>query len=555
MHHIIHHREVSSANERTATTASDSTPPAPQDLREPVTPLPSGRRRTLGFTVLLTCVLVASVDVTVVNVALPDIAKDLGAGTDTLQWVVDAYNIVLAGLLLLGAGLADRLGRKRVFLTGFALFGLASLVAAFAPSAGVLIGARAGMGIGAAMFIAPSLAILATLFPPEERSRAIAVWAIVGAVGIALGPVLGGFLLTHFWWGSAFLVNVPVVVVGVVLGVRVLPESRRPGDRRLDVVGAVLSVAGLGTTLFGVIEGPSRGWGAPEVVLSLVVGIGLVVAFVLWERRCPAPMFDVRVLARPVVAMGAGSLFLTYVAFTSMLFLVPQYLTSVHDLGIEVVGLLLLPFAVAFGVASSRVSAAMARRGAGTLVARGLFGLALGAALLAVAPHRGGVVLVVVGTTVCGLGLALLITPASTVVMNDLPDEQAGEGSATNMLSRYLGASVGVAVIGTVFAATFARAVTARVTELDRGDLRAARRSVRVALDRAGELGGPAGARVADEVREAFGVAMTAAFAAVAVVCLVGFVVARRLHARLDADAAADAGGAAGADRAAPDGG
>src|SRR5438874_6257568 len=285
-----------------------------------------GRARRLVLGVVCLCAFTISLDITITNVALPFIAKDLGANTTTLQWVVDAYNITLAGLLLLGGGLADRFGRKKVFLAGYAVFGVACALAAFSSSTGGLVAARALMGVGAAGVIAPALAILAVLFPPDERGPAVAAWAMFGAAGLATGPIAGGLLLDHFWWGSVFLVNLPAVVVGVVVGIRVIPESRRPGTAHLDIVGAVLSVAALGTLLAGIIEGPVRGWGDPLTLALLVVGIVLTAGFAEWELRSAAPMFDLRILRRPAVATGALALFVSYICFTGMLFLVPQHL-------------------------------------------------------------------------------------------------------------------------------------------------------------------------------------------------------------------------------------
>jgi len=306
--------------------------------------------------ILCLCSLTAGVDLTITNVALPAIGKALDAGTNELQWTIDAYNIVLAGMLVLGGAVADRYGRRRVFLSSYALFALGSLAAAFSPSTGALIASRAVMGLGAAGAIAPALAIIASMYPPEKRGRAISAFVVLGATGLAVGPIIGGLLLDHFWWGSVFLVNVPIVAVGVVLGARTIPESRAPAPagRRpaLDVLGAVLSVVGLGALLFGVIEGPGRGWTSPLVLAAVGFGAILVAAFVVWELRTSAPLFDVRILRRPLVATGAITLMVAYLLLSSFLFLNPQYLLDVRGESIVSVGLLFLPFAVVFGVCS-----------------------------------------------------------------------------------------------------------------------------------------------------------------------------------------------------------
>jgi len=342
----------------------------------------------MSLGVLCLCAFTASVDITITNVALPFVSADLKASTVDLQWVIDSYNIMLAGLVVLGGGLADRVGRKTVFLGGFALFGLACLLAALSSSSDELIAARALMGVGAAGVVAPALAIVATLYGPDERARAIGVWAVFGAAGLAVGPVAGGFLLNEFWWGSVFLVNVPVVAIGVLLGARAIPQSSEPAKGPLDAAGAVLSVLGLGALLFGIIEGPKRGWTAPEVLFALAAGVVLAAAFIRRELRARAPLFDVRILLRPVVAAGAATLFASYVVFTGLLFLLPQYLQESRDQSIISVGLLLVPFAAMFGCASTQSGRVMDRFGARTTITAGLGVCSLGMASLALSVDR-----------------------------------------------------------------------------------------------------------------------------------------------------------------------
>ena len=412
---------------------------------------PVGARR-VALVVLCLCALTTGLDMTIVNLALPFISRELHASVSELQWVIDAYNIVIAGLLVLGGGLADRYGRKLVFLAGYALFGVVCLFAAFSTSAEALIASRTLMGVGAAGVVAPALAIISMLFPPEERAPAIAAFAVFGAAGLAIGPVVGGILLDHFWWGSIFLVNVPIVAAGVVVGLRVIPESRKPDARHLDVLGALLSVFGLGLFLFGVIEGPDRGWLAPEVVGGLVVGIALIVAFVVRELRADAPLFDVRILLRRAVSAGSFTLFTAYWIFTGMLFLLPTWLQEVQHESIVTVGLLLVPFAGVFGVLSMRSTAFVTRVGERFAISGGLLVCAVGMGLLGLVVHEGAVA-AVLATIVLAIGMSQLIAPPSTVVMNALPEAEAGDGSSLNMVSRFVGAAIGVAIIGSVFAA------------------------------------------------------------------------------------------------------
>jgi len=486
------------------------------------------RRRRLALAVVCLCAFTTAIDITITNVALPFIAKDLKASTTSLQWVIDAYNIVLAGLLLLGGGLADRFGRKKVFLVGYAIFGLACGLAAFSSSTGALIAARALMGVGAAGVIAPALAILAVLFKPEERGPAVAAWAMFGAAGLAVGPIAGGLLLDHFWWGSVFLVNVPLVVIGVIAGIAVIPESRKPNAGRLDVVGAVLSVAALGLLLAGIIEAPERGWGDPSTLALLVVGVVLTVAFAKWELRSPAPMFDLRILRRPAVLAGALALFVAYVCFTGMLFVVPQHLQDVRQIGVVATGLLLAPFAIFFSFGSSRASGILERRGARWTLGAGLVVMGAGMAVLALLPEAGAAVIVVAGTVVLAGGLALLIAPGTTVVINDLPVEKAGDGSSLNMLSRFAGAAFGVAFLGSVLASVYASKLASATTNLSVDAAHRAKQSIGGALTVASPLSRSDAHALAAAARSAFDDAAQAAFLAGAVLAFVTAVVAVR---------------------------
>jgi len=485
---------------------------------DPTIPM-EGRRRTIAMVVLCLCILVATIDVTISNVALPFIGRELDASVSGLQWVIDAYNIVLAGLLVLGGGLADRFGRRRIYLGGFVLFGLACLIAALSTTTGALIAARALMGIGAAGFVSPALAIVASMYPPEERGKAIGLWALFGAAGLAIGPVLGGFLLDTFWWGSVFLVNVPVVAAGVLVGWWVLPDSRKPGTARLDVGGALLSVAGLGLLLFGIIEGPGRGWASPLVLAGLGVGAVTLVAFVRHETRVANPLLDVRVLARPVVAASSATLLMSYVVFTSMLFLVPQWLQDVRGEQIITVGLLLVPFAAVFGIASQASATVLARVGARVTVVGGLAICALGTLLLAFLQES--VAGTVVASAVVGIGLAGLIAPSSTVMMNDLPEANAGDGSSLSMVSRFVGAAVGVAVIGSILSSLYTDRLGDAVDDLARGPAAAADRSLQGALEAASTLPRAAGNELTHAAREAFDAGAHAAYLVVAAVAAI----------------------------------
>lgn len=481
------------------------------------------RRRTIALMVLCLCALTTAVDITITNVALPFIGRDLDASVAGLQLVIDAYNIVLAGLLVLGGGLADRYGRRTVFLGGYALFGVSCLLAALSPSTEALIGARIIMGVGAAAVIAPALAIVASMYRPEERARAIALWAVFGAAGLAIGPIIGGVLLANFWWGSIFLVNIPLVAFGVVAGLWVIPQSRKPITGNLDVVGALLSVLGLGTLLLGVIEGPDQGWLSVPVVFGIGVGVVLMVAFVRRELSAANPLFDVRILTRPVVASGAATLFVSYLLFTGMLFLVPQWLQDVQRESIVTVGLLLLPFAGVFGLASVRSAPIVERLGSRTTVTGGLALCALGMAALA-AFQDVTIAISIVATGIVGLGLAGLIAPASTVVMNDLPAAKAGDGSSINMVSRFVGGAVGVAVAGSLLSSVYRDRIPHDTAGSSSAKIADAKDSIQGGLEVARGLPHAAGNQLATAARDAFDAGARVAYIAIAIIAAVAAV-------------------------------
>jgi EmrB/QacA subfamily drug resistance transporter len=405
---------------------------------------------------------ISAVDMTIVNVALPSISEDLNAGVGELQWVLAGFLVALAGLLLVGSGLADRFGRKRVFLAGMTAFGVASVLCALAPSPTALIGARVLMGAAAACVLPPALSLIAVMFPPEERAQALGVWAAVAGAGLVAGPVLGGVLVHEIGWEAVFLVNVPVAMIVVPVGLRVLPESTRPGTPPIDLVGVALSIAALGGVVFALIEGPDVGWTSPEVLITGGIGFAAGFLFVQAQLRRRYPLFDVRVMTRPAVAAGAVAIFSTYVAFMGTMFLLPQYLQYVQDRSVVAAGLLLVPLGVGTAIGARYNARVFAKLGPRVTVAGGSAALAASIALFMLLGRDTTVVLVLVGTGLMGVMIALSVPPATAVIMNDLGDEKAGDGGAVNQLARQAGGALGVALIGTVFAGVY----TNRIAEL-----------------------------------------------------------------------------------------
>ncbi len=291
------------------------------------------RRRWATLAVLCVSLLVIVIDNTIVNVALPTLVRDLGTSISDLQWVVDAYTLVFAGLLLTAGSLGDRFGRKGALTAGLVVFGAASAAAAFAGGVDSLIAARAVMGIGAALIMPATLSILTNVFTDaRERALAIGLWSGVAGIAVALGPVTGGFLLEHFWWGSVFIVNVPIVIAAIVAGHFLVPTSRNPKRPRLDLVGAGLSIVGLGALVAAIIEAPSNGWTNPVIVAGFAIAAVALVAFVWWERRIDEPMLDVRFFANPRFTAASVNVTLVFFALFGFIFLATQYLQFVLGL-------------------------------------------------------------------------------------------------------------------------------------------------------------------------------------------------------------------------------
>jgi MFS transporter, DHA2 family, multidrug resistance protein len=492
--------------------------------------------------VLCGAIFISAVDMTIVNVALPDISRDLNAGVGELQWVLDAYLVALAGLLLLGNGLADRFGRKRIFLGGMAAFAAASVLCALAPSPLALIAARALMGAAAACVLPPALSLIAVMFPPEERPRALGMWAGVAGVGLALGPILGGILVHGVGWQTVFLVNVPVALVVVPAGLRVLPESTRPGAPPLDLAGVVLSIAALGGIVFALIEGPDVGWTSPEVILTGLIGLVASTVFVEAELRRRNPLFDVRVLGRPAVAAGGLAILSIYMAFLGTMFLLPQYLQYVQDRSVVAAGLLLTPLGVGTAIGGRYAARVFAALGPQLTLAGGLVALAASTALFLPLGPTTTPAVTLAGTGLIGVFLALALAPATAVIMDAVGEQKAGDGGAVNQLARQVGGAFGVAIIGSVFAAVYAHEIQGRLARLPAPQRDSATESIEDARGVIDRLPGPLHDQLIARADAAFDVAARTGFAVcVGSLLLVAVAVALALAPKRLADAAESA--------------
>jgi EmrB/QacA subfamily drug resistance transporter len=410
----------------------------------------AARRRWATLAVLCVTLLLISLDNTVLNVALPSIARSLAASASQLQWVVDAYAIVFAGLLLTLGALGDRVGRKSVFMGGLVVFGSGSAFAAWSPTADVLTAARAFMGLGAAALMPCTLSILTNVFTQErDRVRAIGVWSGTTGLGVALGPILGGLLLAHFWWGSVFLINVPIALGGLIATAWLVPNSKNPASQRPDGLGAGLSTLGLGVLLWGIIEAPNRGWTSPFIIGSLVVALVVIGVFVAWERRIDHPMLPLSFFARRRYSVAIAALALVLFALLGMFFLMTQYLQ--FDLGFSPLeaGVRILPVALALLIIAP-LSVLIARWiGTKYVVSAGLALVAISFGFLSRTTVSGTYRDCFVPFVIAGVGVALSLAPCTESVMGSLPKQQAGVGSASNDTALQVGGALGVAVLGT----------------------------------------------------------------------------------------------------------
>ncbi|HEV7861274.1 MAG TPA: DHA2 family efflux MFS transporter permease subunit [Acidimicrobiia bacterium] len=487
-------------------------------------------KRWWTLVVLCLSLVIVVVGNTVLNVALPTLVRELHASNSALQWVVDAYGLVFAGLLLTAGAIGDRFGRKGALTAGLLIFGGASTAAAFAASSGQLIVLRAVMGIGAALIMPATLSILTNVFPPHERAKAIALWAGLAGAGAAVGPVAGGFLLEHFWWGSVFLVNLPLVVAALVAGRVLVPQSRDPHAEKLDPTGAILSMAGLAGLLYGIIEGPAHGWAAPATLGPLLSGLAVLVVFGLWELRAEHPMLDLRFFKNPTFTSATLAINMVFFAMFGTFFLLTQYLQLVLGYGTLEAGVRMLPMAFTMMVAAPSSAKFVAKFGSRKVVSTGLLILGLGLLLLAQSDVATPYWHLVVAIVTMAVGMGLSMAPSTTGIMASLPLRKAGVGSAVNDTTRELGGALGVAVLGSLLASKFTAALPASVLGLPAPARAAVRSSLGGALGVARSLPPAVGVPLEAAAKGAFVSAMGVSLVAAAIVAVAAAVMVRRFY-------------------------
>jgi EmrB/QacA subfamily drug resistance transporter len=461
-------------------------------------------RRWWTLAVLCLSLLIVFTGNSSLNVALPSLSRDLGATESQLQWVVASYSLVFAGLLFTTGALGDRFGRKGALQLGLATFFVAAALASQATDTWQIIGCRAVMGVGAALIMPSTLSILVNVFPAEERAKAIAIWAATTGVAGSFGPLASGFLLTHFWFGSVFLINLPVIALAFVGGWFLVPKSKDPEEARLDPVGALLSVVGISSLVFGLIEAPDKGWGSVTTLAAFAVAVVVLVAFVLWELRVEEPMLDIRFFRNPSFSTGSGGMLLVFLAMFGVMFLMTQYFQLVLGYSPLSAAARLLPMAPIMIIVAPLTPRLSARFGANRAVGFGMVLIAIGFALFSRVGLDTPYWWIVLSLVPLTSGMAMAMSPMTAAIMSAVPARRAGAGSAMNDATRELGSALGVAVLGSIAASQYSSHLHDALAGLPAAARSSAGASIAGALRAAGQLPGPAARTLELAARTAF---------------------------------------------------
>ncbi|WP_329194035.1 MULTISPECIES: MFS transporter [unclassified Streptomyces] len=488
-------------------TTGDGERPAvsPASSWQRISAVSGGTNRWLVLGVLCVSLVLVALDATILHVAVPSVTEDLRPGAMELLWIVDAYPLVCAALLILFGTLGDRVGRRRILLFGYGLFGVASAIAALAETAQVLIAARALLGVGGAMIMPATLSILRQVFPDRrERALAIGIWTGVAAIGAASGPVLGGFLVQHFWWGSVFLINIPLMALILPVGRWLLPESKGSCDGPWDVLGALMAAAGVLGAVLGVKRlGAERELADPQALLPLALGVALLVLFVRRQRRRPHPLIDMRMFSRAAFSTSVGCIVLAMLALVGLELIAVQYLQLVLHLSPLRTGLRLLPLTFAAMAAGATGSYTLQRIGPRTMVSLGFVLTACSVLLLTLMGQQDRPVLLTVGFVLLGFGLQTTLFAAYESMLSEVPAAKAGGAASIGETSYQLGAGMGIALLGSVMNAAYAPGL-AHVPGVPAADSGKAAHSLGEAYQIAARLGGAAGESLYGAARHSF---------------------------------------------------
>lgn len=519
-------------------------------------PAPSGhldpasrvyRRRYWTLAALCFSLLLTALDNTILNVALPTLVRELKATNSDLQWIVESYVLVFAGLLLAAGSLGDRYGRRGAYQLGLVTFGLGSLASVFASSPPHLIATRAVMGLGGAFIMPATLSILTNVFPAHERGRAIGIWAAVSGLGVAIGPITGGFLLEHFSWSAIFFVNLPIVALGLAGSVLLVPTSKDPAPHPPDVSGVLLSIAGLTGLVYAIIEAPHFGWTDGRTLGWSGASLMVLAAFVLWERRVAYPMLDVRFFRNPRFSAASGSITLVMFALFGSSFMMTQYMQFVLGYTPLQAGVRMVPVALTMMVVAPFSPRIVERIGSKIVVAIGLLLVTIGLALYTGLRVDGSYLDLIWRALFLPAGVGLAMAPATDSIMGALPREKAGVGSAVNDTTRQVGGLLGVAVIGSAMSSLYVSGLRPATRLMPPEVAARANESLGAALAIAARVGGGNGAKLAALARGAFVDGLHRGAVIGALIALVGVLVsARFLPARALAHEEAELGVAAG---------
>jgi EmrB/QacA subfamily drug resistance transporter len=485
-------------------------------------------RRWKTLAVLALSLLIIGLDNTILNVALPNLQDHFDASTSTLQWIVDSYLLVFAGLLLTMGTLGDRFGRKRALQAGLALFGSASLAVLVVDTANQLIVVRAVMGIGGALIMPATLSVISNVFPREERGKAIGIWAGMASIGIGLGPLFGGVLLEFFDWQSVFLLNVPVAAIAFAFGLKYVPESRDPKPGAFDVPGATLSIAALGTLVYGIIEAPSRGWGSPFILSCFVAAVVLGTAFVKWELRTSEPMLNLSFLRNPRFAMGSMAISLASFSLFGAIFAMTQFLQDAHGYSALEAGAAMVPLAAGLVIGATSSIKLVGRFGTTKIVFAGLFGL--GNLLVSALTWKYDMPYWPLGVWFFfgALNMGWVMGPSTESVMGSVPPEKSGVASAMNDVTRQVGGSLGTAIIGSLISSLYGSRMVDAVSSLPHGAQAAAQDSIGKAHSIAATLPASEGAGLVHASSVAYTDALGIGFAIAAAAAIAAALAVRR---------------------------
>ena len=462
------------------------------------------RMRWWTLAVVSVTVLLATIDETILNVAIPSLQRDLGASASSLQWMVNSYMLVFGGLLLTMGGVGDRFGRSRMLRYGLAVFALSSLGAALAQSPAQLIGARALMGMGGAMMMPATLAIIVNVFPEKEIPKAIAIWAMMAGIAMALGPILGGALLKYFYWGSVFLVNVPIAVIAIIASLYLVPNSRDPESRPLDIPGALLTMGAVSAVMLAVIEGPNWGVASPQLAITVATAVVLGLGFVLRERQAAYPLLDFALFRRPRFSTGAAAISLAFFSLVGFIFGFTQYLQFVQGHTPLAAGIRFLPVAGGFMFGAIASEELVRRLGTTRVVAAGLVIMTVTMPIILFWETNTSYLVIGPVIAVTALGVGLVFAPSAEAVMGAVEKAKAGVGSAMSDVTLMLASALSIGVVGTVMYAIYAARLGDAAATLPAEAREVARDSVGAAVQLAASLPPEDALALATAARSAF---------------------------------------------------